>query len=156
MRKKKKIDKIDREIIAILQKDGRIPNKKIAEIVGIAESTVRARLDKLIDNKLIQIVAVGNPFDLGFEIAGNIKIRVDIKKVDNVLKKLNCMKEIWYAVLTTGGTDIDADFIVESRAELRTLLMDKINKIDGVNNTETSMIMDFIKRDFTWGTGKNL
>ena len=53
-------------------------------------------------------------------------------------------------------SDIDADFIVESRAELRTLLMDKINKIDGVNNTETSMIMDFIKRDFTWGTGKNL
>ena len=152
---KKKIDNIDGKIIALLQMDGRMPNKRIAEKVGIAESTVRSRLDKLIKNRLIRIVAVSEPFDLGFEIAGNIKINIDIKKVDNVLKKLKDMKEIWYAVMTTGRIDIDADFIVESREELRTLILDKINKIDGVNTTETAMIVEFIKKEYTWGTGEN-
>ncbi len=149
---KKKIDAIDSKIIFLLQRDGRMPNNKIAKHVGIAESTVRSRLDKLTKNGLIRIVAVSDPFELGFDIAGNIKINVDIKKVDNVIRELKNMKEIWYAVLTTGGTDIDADFIVESRDELRTLILEKINKIDGVNKTETSMIMDFIKREYTWGT----
>ena len=146
------IDEIDGKIISLLQKDARISNTKIAENVGIAESTVRSRLDRLLKNKIIRLVAVSDPFVLGFEYAGNLKIHVDYRKVDSVIQKLKEMDEIWYAVLTTGNADIDADFIVKSRSEVRDLIYGKINKIDGVLRIDASMIIEFIKRKYTWGT----
>ena len=59
--KKKKIDKIDCRMIELLQKDGRISNTEIAKQIGISEGTVRTRLNRLIKEEYIQIVAVSNP-----------------------------------------------------------------------------------------------
>ena len=146
------IDALDSEMILLLQKDGRMSNIAIAKELGIAESTVRTRLKRLIDNKLVQIVAVSNPFDLGFQVAGNFKISIDLKKKDAIMKELVGIKELWYVVLTTGGTDVDADFIVSSFEDLESLIFEKINKIDGINKIETSLIMQYGKHKFDWGT----
>ncbi len=147
-----KIDAVDSEIILLLQSDGRIPNKAIAKALGIAESTVRTRLKRLIDNKIVKIIALSNPFDLGFQIAGNFKITIDPKKKDAIIEELVAIDELWYVVLTTGGTDVDADFIVPTFQDLEPLLFSKINKIDGVRNVETNLIMKYGKHDFNWGT----
>jgi Lrp/AsnC family transcriptional regulator for asnA, asnC and gidA len=148
----KKIDSTDAKIIGLLQRDGRIPNIKIARTLGISEATVRNRLQKLIDDRIIQIVAVCDPFNIGFGIVGSISINIDPKKVNRVLNELNKLREVWYIALTTGSTDIDIDFNVKSLDDLRVLLYDKITKIDGVLRTETSVIMDFVKRRYDWGT----
>ncbi len=147
-----KIDAVDSEMILMLQKDGRISNIAIAKKLGIAESTVRTRLKRLIDNKIVQIVAVSSPFDLGFQVAGNFKINIDLKKKDTVMKELVAIKELWYVVLTTGGTDVDADFIVPSFEDLEDLIFEKINKIDGIKQIQTSLIMQYGKHAFDWGT----
>ena len=150
--KKLVLDSLDSEMILLLQKDGRISNTAIAKKLGIVESTVRTRLKRLMDNKIVQIVAVSNPFDLGFQVAGNFKINIDLKKKDTIMKELVAIKELWYVVLTTGGTDVDADFIVVSFEDLETLIFHKINKIDGINKIQTSLILQYGKHDFNWGT----
>lgn len=147
-----KIDALDAKMIELLQKDGRISNTALAKKIGIAESTVRTRLKRLIDDKIIKIGAVSNPFDLGFQVAGNFKINIDIKKKDNVMKELVAIKELWYVVLTTGGTDVDADFILPSLKDLEYLIFEKINKIDGILKVQTSLIMDYGKQNHDWGT----
>ena len=149
---KLKIDAIDSQMIQLLQRDGRISNTAIAKKLGIAESTVRTRLKRLLDNKTVQIVAVSNPFDLGFQVAGNFKINIDLKKKDKIMKELVAIKELWYVVLTTGGTDVDADFIVPSFEDIEYLIFEKINKIDGIKQVETSLIMQYGKHNFEWGT----
>ena len=73
----RKIDKTDSEIIKMLQKDGRLSNTTIAKKLGVSEATVRARLNRLIDEEYIQIVAVGNPIKLGFDIVGMIRFEID-------------------------------------------------------------------------------
>ena len=151
-RRKIKIDAVDSEMILLLQKDGRISNTDIAKKIGMAESTVRTRLNRLIDNQVIKIVAVSNPFDLGFQVAGNFKITIDIQKKDAVMKKLAAIKELKYVVLTTGGTDVDADFILSSFEDLEPLIFDEINKIDGIKQIETSLILQWGKNEFDWGT----
>ncbi|MBU0972770.1 MAG: Lrp/AsnC family transcriptional regulator [Proteobacteria bacterium] len=147
-----KIDAIDSEMIQLLQKDGRISNTAISKKLGIAESTVRTRLNRLLDNKVVQIVAVSNPFDLGFQVAGNFKINIELKKKDMIMKELVAIKELWYVVLTTGGTDVDADFIVPSFEDIEVLIFEKLNKIDGIKQIETSLIMEYGKHNFEWGT----
>lgn len=149
---KKTISRTDCQIIRLLQNDGRISNTTIAEKLGISEATVRTRLRRLIEDKVIQIVAVSNPLKLGFEIVGLINIQIDIKKADNVIKELKNLKELWYIVVTTGSSDINVEFNLKSLDELHVLLFEKINKIDGIIRTDTALIMQFIKRQYEWGT----
>ena len=152
---KKGIDKIDSKIIRLLQKDGRMPNTEIAKKSGISEATVRNRLDRLIKDEYIKIVAVGDPFKLGFGIAGNIKITINLDKTDHVVNELKKLDEVWYITLMTGASDLDTEFIVKSLDELRILLFDKINKIEGIIRTETAFLLQYVKNSYEWGTGYN-
>lgn len=150
---KKKLDRLDCQLIGLLQTDGRMPNNAIAQQLGISEYTVRRRLKRLISSGIIRIVAVANPIDLGFEIAGNLKIHIDLKKTERVLENLKEIDALIYVALTTGGTDVDADFIVRSLKEFHDLIFKQISKIDGVVSTETSLLVDIVKDKYEWGTG---
>ena len=147
-----KLDKLDCRMIRLLQIDGRMSNIAIAQNLGISEYTVRNRLKRLLGNKTIKIVAVANPIDLGFEIAGNLKIKIDLKKADQVLENLKKIDELIWIALTTGGTDIDVDFIARSLKEFQDLIFKKISGIDGVLSTETSLMVDLVKDTYDWGT----
>ena len=150
--KKRMLDQLDCQMIELLQKDGRISNTEIAKKMGISEATVRTRLNRLIEEEYIQIVAVSNPIKLGFKIVGNIRIHVEIKKMDMIIKELKKLKPLWFIVQTTGGTGIDTEFVAKSLDELNELIFEKINKIDGVIKTETSLFLNYIKRQYDWGT----
>ena len=150
--KKKTLDQVDCQMIKLLQKDGRISNTEIAKKIGISEATVRTRLNRLISEEFIQIVAVSDPMKLGFDMVGNIRIHVEIKKMTKIIRELKKLKPLWFIVQTTGGTGIDTEFVVKSLDELNDLIFEKINKIDGVVKTETSLFLKYIKRQYDWGT----
>ena len=151
----KKLDRLDCQLIRLLQKDGRMPNNAIAQELNISEFTVRRRLKRLLSNGIIRIVAVADPIDLGFEIAGNLKIRINLQKADHVLKELKKIDSLIWVALTTGGADIDADFVTRSLKEFQELIFKKISKIDGVLSTETSLMVDLVKDTYDWGTAWN-
>ena len=148
----KKLDRLDCELVRLLQKDGRMPNKAIARELNISEFTVRKRLKRLLDSGTIRIVAVADPLDLGFEIAGNLKIRIDLKKTDQILEQLKQIDSLVWVALTTGGTDVDVDFVARSLKEFKELIFKKISRIDGVLSTETSLMVDLVKDVYDWGT----
>lgn len=154
--RRKRITQIDSRIINLLQKDGRLSNTEIAKKLGISESTVRTRLKRLIDDEYIQIVAVSNPFKLGFEIAGDLYIHVEMRKLDTVIKELKKIKELWYIVVTTGDTNLNAEFVVKTREDLNDLVYNKISKIDGIIRVESSVIMKFVKRRYDFGTAQDV
>jgi Lrp/AsnC family transcriptional regulator, regulator for asnA, asnC and gidA len=146
------LDSVDCDLIRLLQEDGRIPNTVLAKKIGISEATVRTRLNRLIQDEVIQIVAVSNPMKLGFKIVGIIRIHVDIHKIDHITRELKKLDALWFIVHTTGGTGIDAEFVVKGIQELNELIFEKINRIDGVTQTETSLILKYVKRKYDWGT----
>jgi Lrp/AsnC family transcriptional regulator for asnA, asnC and gidA len=150
--KKKMLDQIDCHMIELLQKDGRIPNTEIAKKLGVSEATVRSRLNRLIEEEFIQIVAVSNPIKLGFKIVGVLRIKVDINKIESVTKELSKLKSIWFVVHATGDSDIYTEFVAKSLDELNDLIFNKVYKIKGVVRTETSLILKYIKRRYDWGT----
>lgn len=151
--RKKKIDSIDCKMIHLLQKDGRIPNTEIAKELGVSEATVRARLSRLIEEEYIQIVAVSNPMKVGFRFVGIIRIKVDVNKMDQIVRQLSEFKGLWFIVQGTGESDIHTEFVARSLDELNELLYEKIHAIDGVIRTNMSLILKFNKREYDWGTG---
>ena len=141
---------IDVKIIKALQEDGRMANTIIARNLGVSEATVRNHIAKLIDDQIIQIVAVANPFKIGLGITALIDIQADIAKIDSVAEKLKSIEEIWYIALATGASNFDVEVYLPSIEMLDDLLQNKIWKIDGVLHTTTSIVLSYIKRDYRW------
>lgn len=148
----RKLDRVDRLMVELLQKDGRMPTVTIAKTLNISETTARSRLKRLINDEVIKVVAVSNPIRLGFEIIGNIKLSIDLKKKDAILHSLKEMDALNYVALTTGGNDIDIEFIAGSLSEFKHLIFENISQIDGVHSVETSLIVEIIKDKWDYGT----
>ncbi len=146
------LDSVDRKMVGLLQKDGRMPIVAIAKQLGISETTARGRLKRLINDEIIRVVAVSNPIRLGFEIIGNIKLAIDLNKKDTILDALKDIEALNYVALTTGGSAIDIEFIAGSLAEFKTLIFERISQIDGVNSVDTSLIVEIIKDTWDYGT----
>ena len=155
MNGKNGLDQTDIRIIELLQEDGRCPNTHIARELGIAESTVRSRLSRLIDEGVIQIVAVSNPLKIGYKAVGNMRIEVDITKLEHVTREMEKISGVWFIVQTTGNPDIYAEFVTESMETFQELLHKKVYTIDGIRNVETSLILNYVKRDYNWGVANN-
>ena len=148
----KYIDKIDAKIIELLQKNGRMHNKEISKRAKISEATVRNRLDRLLKEQIIKIVAVADPFKIGFGLVGNLRIKVDVKMVEHVGNELRKLDEVWYVGQITGDSDFDVEFIVESLDCLNELLVHKISSIEGIISTKSHLVLQHFKHSYDWGT----
>lgn len=149
---KRNIDDLDARIITILQADGRTSNTEIAKSLAVSEATVRGRIKRLIDDEVIQIVAVSNPLKLGFEITGDLYISVDITKMDNVIESISKFKELWYIVTTTGRSNLNAEFVVRDLEDLHDLVYNRLSHIDGILQVEAAVIIKYVKRRYDFGT----
>jgi Lrp/AsnC family transcriptional regulator for asnA, asnC and gidA len=143
------VDDIDSQIIKILNSNGRTPNTEIANKLKLSETAIRKRIKKLLDDEVIQIVAVVNQEKMGYVFRGNICIKTDIKKIDNVKNELNKIDRIWYIALLTGAFDFDIEFSAKSQEELR-MLIDRINKMEGVIKTDVSIRLQLLRNRNDW------
>lgn len=144
------VDDVDRRIIAELQRDGRKPYTQIAPAVGLSEAAVRQRVQRLVDARALQIVAVADPRVLGFDRQAMIGLKVegDTRRVADALAG---MPEVEYVVLTGGSLDLLAEVLVESDDRLVELLNDKIRVLPGVRETETYVYLRIHKETYDWG-----
>jgi len=146
------LDELDCKIVRLMQLDGRMSYRAMAEELNVSEFTARKRLKRLIDAKIIEIVAVSAPSKIGYDIFGNLKIKIDLKKKNHILEKLLEIDAFVWVGLYTGSMDIDADFVVRSMAELDELITEKVSEIDGIISTETSLMVKLVKDKHVWGT----
>ena len=145
------LDDSSKDIISLLQRDGRKSYAEIGKAVGLSEAAVRQRVSKLTDAGIMQIVAVTDPSQLGFHRQAMIGIRVngDARTVANTLKAID---QVDYLVLTTGRFDILAEIICVDDHELREILHGSIRTIEGVVDTETFTYLSLEKEHYDWGT----
>ncbi len=152
---RERLDKIDLEIIRLLQTDGRMASSEIAKATGVPEATIRYRLKKLIDRKFIQIVAAANPIKLGFGIAASISIDADTKQVEAVIRDLEEIELIAYIAQMTDLPNVILEAYIESIHELHDILS-QIEKIDGINSIKTSFIRKIARERFDFGTPRHM
>jgi Lrp/AsnC family transcriptional regulator for asnA, asnC and gidA len=141
------IDDIDTEMIRLLKKNGRMSNTEIASQLNLSETAIRKRLRRLLDDEVIQIVAVVNQRKLGFELEGNIKIKTDPKKNPQVKDSLQKLSDVWYIAHVAGASDFDVEFNAKSQDDLHELI-ETINQIDGIRNTEVSIRLQLVKNRY--------
>jgi Lrp/AsnC family transcriptional regulator, regulator for asnA, asnC and gidA len=144
------LDDADKALIEHLQRDGRTPYTRLAEAVGLSEAAVRQRVQRLIDNNVVQIVAVTDPLRLGFRRQAMIGIRTE-GDITAVADTLAAMSEIDYLVYTSGRFDLLAEMVCEDDEHLLNVLNEQIRNIPGVSSTETFVYLRLQKQTYTWG-----
>lgn len=151
MSKMSVLDEVSKAIIEQLQEDGRRPYATIGKAVGLSEAAVRQRVSKLLETGVMQIVAVTDPMQVGFNREAMIGIEVDgdIESVADVIEK---MPEVDYLVITAGSFDILLEVVCEDDEALLEVVNRKIRALPGVRRTETFMYLKLRKQIYTWGT----
>jgi Lrp/AsnC family transcriptional regulator for asnA, asnC and gidA len=145
------IDAVSNAIIEQLQQDGRRPYATIGKAVGLSEAAVRQRVQKLLDQGVMQIVAVTDPLTVGFRRQAMVGIRVD-GDIDPVADTLTALDEVDYVVITAGSFDLMVEIVCEDDDHLLDLVNKRIRALPGVRSTETFVYLKLRKQTYTWGT----
>ncbi|HEY3737642.1 MAG TPA: Lrp/AsnC family transcriptional regulator [Jatrophihabitans sp.] len=145
------VDDTSRAIIEQLQEDGRRAYATIGKAVGLSEAAVRQRVQKLVDNGVVQIVAVTDPTQVGFARQAMIAIKVS-GDVETVAEQLAKIDEVDYLIVTAGSVDILAEVVANDDEHLLQLVNRRIRTIPGVASTEAFVYLRLAKQIYNWGT----
>ena len=144
------IDATDRKIVALLQLDGRMSNVDIARELGVAEGTVRKRIDRMLGEGVIRIAAIPSTASFGLEVETLIMLKVDLSQVDQIGSELARMREVRSVKYATGECDIILEAAFHSDDELLQFLTARLARIQGVRATTTLHVLRNVKAVHEW------
>jgi len=132
------MDKIDLDILKLLQNNGRIPVKKISEMISLSPPAVAERIKKLEEAGVITgYMAVVNPKKLGMDIKAIINVTLKPNKRKDFLdfaKENSCILECHHV---TGGFSMTLKAIFKEMSDLEAL----VGKIQQYGNTQTLIVL---------------
>ena len=134
-------DALDRQLIALLQMNARMPTAEIARRLGLARSTVHERIARLERTGVI----AGYGVRLGSRMEDNAilafcGLSVQQKAAPGVVRALQRLPEVEELNSVSGPVDYMAVIRCDTHARLDKLL-DEIGMLDGVNHTTTSIVL---------------
>jgi len=139
---------LDNSIIAILKKDGRTSNQKIADELGVTMSMVATRIRRMEQAKAMKIVAVSDFSAFDYNVLLPIGVDVKGRRANDVARDIASLKEVASVQLVTGKHDIEILVTLSSMDELSDFLLSKLSQIKGVRSLDPSFAVDIIKYDF--------
>ncbi|MGB9668771.1 MAG: Lrp/AsnC family transcriptional regulator [Anaerolineales bacterium] len=144
------IDILDKNIVDLLLEDGRISYMEIARRLGITERAARYRLNKMIQNGVVRVVAVVNPPTLGYNVIADVFLEVEADCIQDVARKMAEHEWISYVAYSIGETDVSLQLYAKDTDEVYWLVTDVIGKTPGVRKTVTSIVPKVIKDVYQW------
>jgi len=144
------LDSLDREILRILQRDGRTSNSQIARRLGKTETTIRKRIASMHENKYFEIVAVPTPRIAGYNASAIIGLSVQLPHMRQVAAALSERSEVRYCGLSTGRFDVIIEAFFTDHDDLLTFTTDVLGALPGVVDVETSLILAIEKFAYEW------
>lgn len=138
------IDDVDRKILSHLMLDAKKTYAEIAEEIHVSGGTVHVRIKKLTDMGIIKGAGLRIDHELlGYDITAYLGIYLDKSSLySEVSDQLKDIPEIVSAHYTTGNYSIFAKLICKDTNQLRVILHDKIQMIEGIQRTETFISLE--------------
>jgi Lrp/AsnC family transcriptional regulator, regulator for asnA, asnC and gidA len=146
-----RLDQLSKLIVEQLQEDGRRSYAAIARAVGLSEAATRQRVQRLLEEGVIQIVAVTDAAAIGFHRMALLGIKVD-GDIHGVAEKLVGLDEAEYVVFTAGQYDLLVELVCEDDEHLLHTIHDTVRTIPGVRSAEAFVYLKVAKETYQWGT----
>jgi Lrp/AsnC family transcriptional regulator for asnA, asnC and gidA len=144
MDKNLEIDNTDLQILSLLMQDANMPYTEIGKRVFVSGGTVHVRMRKMIDLGIVKgSQLIIDYAKLGWDISAYLGIYLDKSSLyAEVSKELEKIPEVVSANYTTGNYSIFAKIICRDTGHLREVLHDKIQKVSGIQRTETFISLE--------------
>jgi Lrp/AsnC family transcriptional regulator, regulator for asnA, asnC and gidA len=138
------IDKLDVQIIQQLMNDASISYADLGKKFFVSAGTIHVRIKKLQEAGIIK----GNRYEvdlkkMGYDVIAFIGIYLEKSSLyDSVARDLKKIPEIVRMNYTTGNYSIFAEIVCRDIGQLRTILHDELQKIKGIERTETFISLE--------------
>jgi len=145
----RKLDKIDRKILKLLQDDGRISNVKLASMIHLSPTPCLERVKRLEKEGFIKnYVAILEPKLLDAALVSFIEVSLDrttTRALDNFRGVVIAMDEVQECHMVAGGFDYLIKVRTSDMEHYRRFLGEKLSSIKDISSTHTYVVMEEIK-----------
>ncbi len=141
-----KLDRYDRAILGLLQREGRLSNQELAERIGLSPSPCLRRVRALEESGLISgYRALLDAKKLGLSLMALIHISMDRhtpERFDNFEQQIRDLPEVLECLLVTGhDADYQLKVVVRDMEAYQALLLNRITRIEGVSGVHSSFVL---------------
>jgi DNA-binding Lrp family transcriptional regulator len=140
-------DDLDRAILRLLEEDGRLANLEIARRLGVSESTVRKRINRLVQRDGMRVKASLADDTRLTEMLFLINAEPGCRLA--VAERLAGFADVQYVAVTTGGYDVVARAAFRSDADALDFLVRHLESADGVRTVQTGHVLKNLKMPAT-------
>jgi DNA-binding Lrp family transcriptional regulator len=144
------LDDLDRHVIKLLRADGRLSYADIARAGGFSVATARRRVNRLVHNGAIAVMARVQPGAIGFPVSAYIGIRVEKGQIRNVGRTLARKDSVAYLAYMGGSFDILVQTYLPGTDDLLEFLDGDLAGIEGITHTETWQVLHTEKFFHSW------
>ena len=147
-----KNDKIDQQIVEFLMEDGRMAAAEIARRIGggLSERVVRYRIERMINERVIQIRPIVSPQAFGLTTRADVVLEVDSDAIMDVAHKAMAYDCVSYVACSIGEMDVSIQVVAKDTAEIYRFVTEVIGKMPGVRKTTTSIVPIVLKDVYQW------
>lgn len=141
------MDETDKQLIAILSKNGRINNKDIAGQLSVSEGTVRNRIKKLVSSRILKISGLINS-ECNEEkqlVFLGVKIAVS-RDLEKKAGEISALPGVHSVHIVTGRYDLIVEVWVETKSGMIDFLSKTLASVDEIVSTESFLAMKSINK----------
>jgi Lrp/AsnC family transcriptional regulator for asnA, asnC and gidA len=153
------IDANDAGIIRELQRDGRASFRDIGRRLGLSERTVSNHYTRLVNERALQVIAVGNPLNLGFRAVAWLGVTLsegaDLERAAGMLGEVPGLD---YVIVPSGRYDLLCELVCRDSGELLATLDNRIGAFGEVAHVDTFLCLRVLYKSTAgaWGAGRTL
>ena len=141
------LDETDIQILEILQENCKLNFTQIGNELGIAESTIRYRIERLEKRRIINgYVALINPRKVGLTITAIMMIKINPQMIKDISPKLASFKELRHLFRSTGQYDMISVVNARDIGHLNDV-MGEIKQIEGIHELIVEVATELVKVD---------
>jgi len=141
------LDTIDQELVRLLRQDGRASYAALAPEVGLSQAAVRARVNRLLDERVVDINGRVDPSVLGVGVFSLAFLKVK-GRVEDAADLATTTPEAVFSASTTGRSDLIVELRCRDHQQLfRTL--ETMRSVDVVDRVESVVFLQYFKQDWS-------
>jgi DNA-binding Lrp family transcriptional regulator len=141
-------DEADLQIVDAMREDGRLTFQSVADGLGMNESSVRRRFERLRQSGCIDILSLVPAPALGMGAETLLTVTVEPGQMDEVARELASYPSVRYLAATLDQNSLFCEVITPSPKDLYSFITKKLSTLEGVRGWTAAMELLFLKRGF--------
>jgi Lrp/AsnC family transcriptional regulator for asnA, asnC and gidA len=142
-------DKLNREIVGMLQSDGRMAFSEIAKSLSVSEGTIRNRVNSMKQAGMLRIVAIADPVAAEYKSDAMLGIKVAAgHTVQALSERLAASPDVVYILWVSGRYDLLVEVVSNDRNGFLDFLDKEIHQSLDVASSETMSGLKNFKNQF--------